>query len=76
MNDKYIGSGKSRGYGFVEMPSKSEGYAAIAGLNRKTLKGRMLDVIRARPLSHSTGSRANGGRRGGGYGGRGRQHRY
>ena len=55
MNDKYIGSGQSTGYGFVEMPSKSEGYAAVSGLERKTLKGRMLDVIEALPLSHSTG---------------------
>jgi len=36
IKDKY--SGKSRGFGFVEMPSKSEGKAAIAGLKRKTKK--------------------------------------
>ena len=50
MNDKYIRSGQSTGY--VEMPSKSEDYAAIAGLKRQTLRGRMLDVIEALPLSH------------------------
>ncbi len=76
MNDKYIGSGQSTGYGFVEMPSKSEGYTAIAGLNRKTLRGRVVDVIAALPLSHDTDTRATGGRRGGGYSGRGRKHRY
>ncbi len=38
MNDKYIGSGQLRGYGFIEMPSKSEGTTAIANLNEKTLK--------------------------------------
>jgi RNA recognition motif-containing protein len=35
MNDKYIGSGQSRGYAFVEMPSPSEGQAAISALNGK-----------------------------------------
>ena len=55
MNDKYIGSGHSIGYGFVEMPSKTEGSAAIAALKRQTLKGRMLDVIEALPLSQSMG---------------------
>jgi len=51
MNDKYIGSGQSRGYGFVEMPSKSEGQAAITALNGKTLRYRTIDVIQALPLS-------------------------
>jgi len=41
IKDKY--SGKSRGFGFVEMPSKSEGEAEIAGLKGKTLKDRTLD---------------------------------
>ncbi len=36
IKDKY--SGQSRGFGFVEMPSKPEGDAAIAGLKGKTLK--------------------------------------
>jgi RNA recognition motif-containing protein len=65
IKDKY--SGQSRGIGFVEMPSKSEGEAAIAGLKGKTLKDRTLDVSEARPRSDS---------RGGGSGGRGRQRRY
>ena len=47
MNDKYTGSGQSRGYGFVEMPSQSEGQAAITALNGKALKNRTIDVIRA-----------------------------
>ena len=51
MNDRYIGSGQPKGYGFVEMPSKSQGEAAIAGLNGKTLKNRAIDVIGALPLS-------------------------
>jgi len=65
IKDKY--SGQSRGIGFVEMPSTSEGEAAIAGLKGKTLKDRTLDVSEARPRSDS---------RGGGSSGRGRQRRY
>ncbi len=62
--DKY--SGRSRGFAFVEMPSVSEGQAAIAGLNGKMLKDRALNVNAARP-------RPEGG--GGSFGG-GRQRRY
>ena len=51
MNDKYIGSGQRRGYGFVEMTSKAEGEAAIAALNEKTLRHMMINVIEALPLS-------------------------
>jgi RNA recognition motif-containing protein len=51
MNDKYIGSGQPRGYGFVEMTSKSEGTAAIASLKGKTLWNRVVDVVEALPLS-------------------------
>jgi RNA recognition motif-containing protein len=51
MNDKYIGSGQSRGYAFVEMPSQSEGKAAIAALNDKTLGHMTISVVEALPLS-------------------------
>ena len=71
--DKY--SGRPRGFGFVEMPSKSEGQAAITGLKGKTLKDRTLDVNEARPRSDSRGGGSYGDRRGGGFGG-GRQRRY
>ena len=47
IKDKY--SGQSRGFGFVEMPSKPEAEAAIAGLKGKTLKDKTLDVNEARP---------------------------
>lgn len=67
IKDKY--SGQSRGFGFVEMASKAEGEAAIAGLKGKTLKERTLDVNEARPRSDSRGG-------GGGFGGRGKQRRY
>jgi RNA recognition motif-containing protein len=70
--DRY--SGRHRGFAFVEMPSVSEGQAAIAGLNGKTLKDRTLTVNTARPRSDDRGG-GYGGRRGGGFGG-GRQRRY
>ena len=64
--DRY--SGRPRGFGFVEMPSVAEGQAAIAGLNGKTLKDRMLTVNAARPRSEDRGG-GYGGRRGSGFGG-------
>jgi len=64
ITDKY--SGRPRGFGFVEMTSKSEGEAAITGLNGKTLKDRALAISEARPRSDSRGSGSYGGRRGGG----------
>lgn len=78
IKDKY--SGQSRGFGFVEMSSKAEGEAAIAGLKGKSLKNRTIDVNEARPRSDSRGGGFGGGRGGGGGGGfgggRGRQRRY
>ena len=67
MNDKYIGSGQSRGYGFVEMPSQSEGQAAITALNGKTLRHRTIDVIQALPLSNNGGNGSYSHKRGGRY---------
>jgi len=76
IKDKY--SGQSRGFAFVEMPSKSEGQAAIDGLAGKTLQDRTLDVNEARPRSDSRGGGSYGTKRGGGSrgGGRQRQRRY
>jgi RNA recognition motif-containing protein len=51
MNDKYIGSGQPRGYGYVEMSLKSAGAAAIASLRGKKLKDRAVEVVEALPLS-------------------------
>jgi len=51
MNDKYIGSGQPRGYGYVEMASKSEGAAAIANLEGKKMRNRVINVVEALPLS-------------------------
>jgi RNA recognition motif-containing protein len=42
-------TGRSRGFGFVEMPNQSEGEAAIAQLNGKDIGGRALRVNEARP---------------------------
>ncbi|HEY5567144.1 MAG TPA: RNA-binding protein [Gammaproteobacteria bacterium] len=42
-------TGRSRGFGFVEMPNQSEGEAAISNLNGKDLGGRALRVNEARP---------------------------
>ena len=73
MNDKYIGSGRSRGYGFVEMSSASESQEAINALNGKVLGDRMIDVIQARPLSPSGGNRSCGRKTGSRFTGRARQ---
>jgi RNA recognition motif-containing protein len=51
MNDNYIGSGQLRGYGFVEMPSKNEGEAAILSLNGTPHRGRDISVIEAMPTN-------------------------
>ena len=76
MNDKYIGSGQSRGYGFVEMPSVSEGQAAITALNGKTLRHRTIDVIQALPLSDNRGNGSYSDKRSGWFSSRVRQRRY
>ena len=55
MNDKYIGSGQTRAYGYVEMPSKSEGASAITNLKGKKLRGRILKIVEALPLSKKYG---------------------
>jgi len=67
IKDKY--SGQSRGFGFVEMPEKAEGQAALAGLKSKVLQGRTIDVSEARPRTE--GGRGGGGGGRGGFGGGG-----
>ncbi len=47
INDKH--SGKSKGFGFVEMSSDTEAKAAIEGMNGKELQGKTLNVNEARP---------------------------
>ncbi len=65
-------SGESRGFGFVEMPSKNDAEAAIAALNGTDLKGRSITVNEAKPKA----PKRSGGGGGGGYGGGGGRRRY
>jgi RNA recognition motif-containing protein len=67
IKDRY--SGESRGFAFVEMPSKDEAKSAIDALNSTDLKGQSLNVNEARPRSDN---RSGGSRRDGGGGGGGR----
>jgi RNA recognition motif-containing protein len=62
-------TGRSRGFGFVEMSSKEEGEAAIAQFNGKEVNGRNLTVNEAKPRENRGGG--GGGGRGGFGGGRG-----
>ena len=65
-------TGRSRGFGFVEMSSKSEGEAAISALNGKEVEGRELKVNEAKPREDRGGFGGGGGGGGrGGYGGGG-----
>lgn len=75
-------TGRSRGFGFVEMASKEEGQKAIDEFNGKDLNGRNLTVNEARPREdrgNRGGGRGFGGNRGGGggrnFGGSGRNDR-
>jgi RNA recognition motif-containing protein len=72
IKDKF--SGQSKGFGFVEMPSKAEGQSAIDGLNGKEKNGRTLKVNEARPRAEKRGGREGfgGGRGKRGFGGGGR----
>ena len=63
-------TGRSRGFGFVEMATKEEAAAAIEQFNGKELNGRNLTVNEARPRE-DRGNRGGGGGRGGFGGGRG-----
>ena len=64
-------TGRSRGFGFVEMSTNEEGQAAIAQFNGKEFNGRALTVNEARPREDrgGRGGGGGGGRGGGGYGG-------
>jgi len=64
-------SGESKGFGFVEMPSKDEAQKAIEDADGTDLKGKAIKVNEARPRP-SGGSRGGGGGHGGGRGGGGR----
>ena len=72
IKDKF--SGRSRGFGFVEMSSDEEAKKAIETLNGQTLDGRAIVVNEAKPMTprdNSFGGGGGGGYRGGGGGGGG-----
>jgi RNA recognition motif-containing protein len=66
-------TGRSKGFGFVEMGSDAEAQAAINGMNGQALEGRAIVVNEARPREERPGGFGGGGRSGGGggYGGGG-----
>ena len=62
INDKF--TGKSRGFGFVEMPDKAAAQKAIAELDGGTVDGRTIKVVEAKPREdrpQKSGFRSNGG---------------
>lgn len=59
-------TGRSRGFGFIEMSNREEGLKAIQELDSKTVGGRSLKVNEARPRTQSGGGGGGGGRRDGG----------
>ncbi|MFH0905555.1 MAG: RNA-binding protein, partial [bacterium] len=62
-------SGRSKGFGFVEMSTEEEAQAAIDKLNGQELDGRAISVNIARPKTEGDGGNRFGGNRGGGPGG-------
>ena len=69
-------TGRSRGFGFVEMSTSDEGHAAINALHDKEVGGRKLTVNEAKPREDRGGGGGRGGRgaRSGGGGGYGRRY--
>lgn len=65
LNDR--DTGRSRGFGFVEMGNEAEAEKAIAALNGANLDGRTLNVNEAKPKTDKAGSGRGGGFRGGRY---------
>ncbi|MBC7782617.1 MAG: RNA-binding protein, partial [Burkholderiales bacterium] len=68
-------TGRSKGFGFVQMGTDDEAAAAISGMNGKEINGRALTVNEAKPKENRGGGfgggGGGGGRSGGGGGGRG-----
>ena len=64
-------TGRSKGFGFVEMGSDAEAQAAINGMNGQALEGRAIVVNEARPREERPGGFGGGGGSRGGYGGGG-----
>jgi RNA recognition motif-containing protein len=68
-------TGRSRGFGFIEMPEREEAMKAIQELDSQEFKGRSLRVNEARPKRERTEGGDGGGRRDGGDGGGGMRGR-
>jgi RNA recognition motif-containing protein len=64
-------TGRSKGFGFVEMGSDAEAQSAINGMNGQALEGRAIVVNEARPREERPGGFGGGGGSRGGYGGSG-----
>ena len=62
-------TGRSRGFGFVEMPNDAEGQAAIDALDGTDFEGKTIGVNVAKPKADRPAGGYGGGTRGGGYGG-------
>jgi len=69
-------TGRSKGFGFVEMGNDQEAQTAITGLSGKEVGGRALTVNEARPREDRGGGRSGGSGGRGGYGGGGGRDRY
>jgi len=69
-------TGRSRGFGFVEMPSDADAQSAIAALNGNEMEGRAITVNEARPRSEGRRGGGGGERRGPRGGGRGERRRF
>lgn len=67
-------TGRSKGFGFVEMPNKEEAQAAIKAINGQEIEGRSVTVNEARPKQPGGGGGGGGGR--GGFGGGGGRRSY
>jgi RNA recognition motif-containing protein len=68
-------TGRSRGFGFVEMADANQGKAACEALDQREFEGRRLTVNEAKPQERRAGGGFGGGGNGGGGGGFGRQKR-
>jgi RNA recognition motif-containing protein len=69
-------TGRSRGFGFVEMVGAADAQAAIDGLDGRDYQGRRLTVNEARPREGRVGAGSGGGYGSGSHGGRGRNGGY
>ena len=69
-------TGRSRGFGFVEMADDGVGHAACQALDQQEFEGRRLTVNEAKPQDRSGGGYGGGGRNDGGFGRQKREARW